>query len=181
MGSEYSRNEVEVALALKAGDPTAMEDLRRLYGDALQSFALPKVDNRVDAEDVASNTILRALEYASQLNAPGQLKTWLFVIARNLCIDVVRARKYMAVAPEECVRLADSVRSESIEPGQGEMVRNALAGLPTEQRSAVVLCYLQNLSLLDAAALRGVPKWRLKRDLALGRAALRQILSPDRD
>jgi RNA polymerase sigma-70 factor (ECF subfamily) len=75
------------------GDMEAMEVLLGRYKRPIFAFIVRFVSDRARAEDLLQETFLRMIEHASSFQGSAALKTWLFRIARNLCIDELRRRK----------------------------------------------------------------------------------------
>lgn len=85
--------EGEVVRRAQAGDRAAFEELYQSYLSRIFDYALGMLRNRADAEDVASETFLRAVERLSELRDPEAFKGWLYAIARNAALRIVDARK----------------------------------------------------------------------------------------
>ena len=83
----------EVVRRAQAGDRAAFEQLYESYLPRIFDYALGMLRNRADAEDVASETFLRAVERLSELRDPDAFKGWLYAIARNAALRIVEARK----------------------------------------------------------------------------------------
>src|SRR5207244_3002044 len=86
--------------ALAEGDPNALGGLYELYGERIFRYAYRMLGNRTDAEDATAETFLRVLRRSAELRADGAFRTWLFRIARNLCIDKMRQHKLMELPPD---------------------------------------------------------------------------------
>jgi len=85
--------ETEVVRRAQAGDRAAFGELYDAYLNRIFDFALGMLRNRADAEDVTSDTFLKAVEQLAQLKDPAAFKGWLYTIARNCALRVVEARK----------------------------------------------------------------------------------------
>src|SRR5579864_7128326 len=86
--------------ALAKGYPSALGGLYELYGERIFRYAYRMLGNRTDAEDATAETFLRVLRRSAELRADGAFRTWLFRIARNLCIDKMRQHKLMELPPD---------------------------------------------------------------------------------
>lgn len=159
-------------------DRDAFAVLVERHLDAIHAFSYRFVRNADDAADLAQETFLRVWRNAKSWR-PGRVRftTWLYRIARNLCIDAHRRR-----------READEVDVDSL-PADGpgahaghaaaELRRaldRALAGLPERQRTALLLCH-RGMSNRDAAAVLEVSVEALESLLARARRALRVELA----
>src|SRR4051794_25823919 len=74
----------------QAGDPRAFEVLLRRHRTAVFQFILRFVGNRHRAEDVLQETWLKVVRSAPQYEPKAKFTTWVFTIARNLCVDLQR-------------------------------------------------------------------------------------------
>jgi RNA polymerase sigma factor (sigma-70 family) len=91
-------SETEAVRAAQAGDRTAFGHLYESYLSRIYDYALGMLRNRADAEDVTSETFLRAVENLGSLRDPAAFKGWLYAIARNAALRVTdRRRKVVAV------------------------------------------------------------------------------------
>jgi RNA polymerase sigma factor (sigma-70 family) len=159
-----------------ARDPDAAAGFVRRFQARVYGLALTIVRDRAIAEDVAQETFVRAWKQAASYDARrGRVLTWLLAIARNLSIDVIRRRSPEPLEPDvvaarlELARTRSGDADEPVRLHEQELIRNALAELPPEQRRAVVLAVYfgrtaGEISELDGVAL-GTVKWRIRQAL----------------
>lgn len=134
----------------------------------------------IDGEDVVQDTFARALVALHELPEDTPLRAWLFRIAHNRALDLLRSRAIRAAAPIEAAHeVADP---ESPDPVEVLMRREALetavsrfAELPTVQRSVVILKDVLDQSLEEIAATLDLTVNAVKAHLARGRARLKAI------
>lgn len=173
--------------------PLSMAEVRRraeferealLHLDALYSFALKLSRSRDDAEDLVSDTMLRAIERWEQYRLGTNIRAWLFTILYHLFVSRKRridAREVMA--PD------DSDGSGAFEPvGESDPERSfydsfideqvvaAIEALPDEYRSAVMLSDVQGMRYAEIAQVLGVPEGTVKSRLFRGRRILQRKL-----
>jgi RNA polymerase sigma factor (sigma-70 family) len=142
----------------------------------------------IDGEDVVQDTMARALAALDeaeamqplQLRTPEELRPWLFRIAHNRAIDLLRSRALREAQPIEAASdVADDVNPDPIEVlMRQEAVETAVsrfAELPLPQRSVVILKDVLDESLKDIAGLLDLSVDAVKAHLARGRARLREI------
>jgi len=157
-------------LALSKGDPQALGALYELYGERIFRYTFRMLGNRSDAEDATAETFLRVLRRSAELRADGAFRTWLFRIARNLCIDKLRQHKLLELPP-------DAHYSGSEERATLRVtVQQALAELPDDYREPLVLCDLEDMAAKEAADVLQISVPALKSRLYRGRRALRDKL-----
>ena len=134
----------------------------------------------IDGEDVVQDTFARAFVALDELEQGAPLRAWLFRIAHNRALDVLRSRTIRAAEPIEAAReVADP---ESPDPVEVMMRREAVetavsrfAELPTTQRSVVILKDVLDQSLGEIAAMLDLTVNAVKAHLARGRARLKAI------
>jgi RNA polymerase sigma-70 factor (ECF subfamily) len=134
----------------------------------------------LDAEDVVQDTLARALAAINQMTHPPDLRPWLFRIAHNRAIDLLRARAVRAAEP---ISAAAEVTDPDAESADAALMRQEAVGaalscfveLPIPQRSVVILKDVLDEPLQDIAALLGLTVDAVKAHLARGRARLRSI------
>ncbi|HVL39690.1 MAG TPA: sigma-70 family RNA polymerase sigma factor [Fimbriimonadaceae bacterium] len=156
--------------SLARGDSTALGGLYEMYGERIFRYTYRMLGNRTDAEDATAETFLRVLKRSAELRADGAFRTWLFRIARNLCIDKLRQHKLLEL-PMDAVTGASEERTTL-----RITVQQALADLPMEYRDPLVLCDLEDMPAREAAEMLKISVPALKSRLYRGRRALRDKL-----
>lgn len=155
--------------------------------DALYSFALKLARSREDAEDLVSDTILRAFERWEQYHLGTNIRAWLFTILYHVFVSRKRRIDAREVHPstdaEHAGRTAFDVAGESDPEGRfydsfiDEEITRAIEALPEEYRDAVVLSDVHNLRYAEIAELLGVPEGTVKSRLFRGRRILQKKLA----
>jgi RNA polymerase sigma-70 factor (ECF subfamily) len=182
-------------VAAGVGEPpsaTLPHDLRRARFeaealaqlDALFGFALRLTRRRDDAEDLVSDTMLRALERWEQYRLGSNIRAWLFTILYHLFVSRRRRQALREVtAPDDDGRLVPEAVGEADPEGRfydalldDEVVR-AVEALPDEYRAAVVLSDLHGLRYAEVASALGVPEGTVKSRLFRGRRILQRRLA----
>lgn len=141
-----------------------------------------------DADDVVMETYLRAWQAIGRFDVRSSLKSWLYRIAHNCAIDMLRKRqrrRELLPTPDEdgqspIERLPDETTPHPASQLEGAELRqrldHALAQLPDEQRLILLLRYSDGLSYREIAAAAGVPIGTVMSRLFNGRRKLRQIV-----
>lgn len=145
----------------------------------LRRFARTLTRHADDADDVVQLALERAFARHEQWDPASRLDSWMFGIIRNAWIDEVRTRQRRGQHIE-----MDAVAEAAVpDPNEAEAdmmsVREALARLPEEQRTAVMLVLVEGLSYKEASAAMNVPIGTLTSRLARGREALQNLLSDE--
>lgn len=134
----------------------------------------------IDGEDVVQDTLVRAFAVLEDLEETPPLRPWLFRIAHNRALDLLRSRAVRKAEPIDAASdVADPVSPDPVEMlMRQEAVRTAVSRfteLPTLQRSVIILKDVLDESLIEIAALLDLTVDAVKGHLARGRARLRQI------
>jgi len=165
-----------------AGDARACAALVDRHLDGIIGFASRYLGNRADAEEVAQEVFLRVWRHAASWQ-PGQarFKTWLYRVAVNLCHD--RARRRPVLPLEDAPEMISDAPSASVQLQRDQVsqqVRRALDALPERQKSAIVLCYYEEMDNAAAADVMDLSVDALESLLARGRRRLRDLLAAER-
>lgn len=155
-------------------DDRAFEELVRRYEGRFFRVALRILGNDGDAEDAVQLAFLRVYRKAGDYRPAWAGSTWLYRVLTNVCVDQWRKRgrepgidpsREVEAAPSEARAISDRLDVEA-----------ALAALPPETRSVVVLRYSEDLSYEAIAQVRGVTVNTVKTQLARAKRALRTRL-----
>ena len=152
--------------------------------DALYSFALKLSRVRDDAEDLVSDTILRAFERWEQYRLGTNIRAWLFTILYHVFVSRKRRIDAREVpegdgetgwSPKDAVGEADPEGRFYDSFLDDEIVR-AIDALPDEYRAAVVLSDIQEMRYAEIAQILGIPEGTVKSRLFRGRRLLQRKL-----
>ena len=162
------------------GDQAAISALVTRKLPRLLALARRMLGDAAEAEDVAQETLVRTWKQARDW-VPGRARidTWMHRVALNLCYDRLRRRRDQ-VSTDDVEIIDTAVGAHAlIEQSQtADAVALALKALPERQRCAITLCYYQELSNIEAAALMEVSVEALESLLSRGRRTLRDRLKP---
>jgi RNA polymerase sigma factor (sigma-70 family) len=156
---------------VRAGSEPAFEQLYERHHRGVLSFCRHMLGDREEAEDAVQHTFLAAYRDLVGSDKPIQLKAWLYAIARNRSLSVLRARREHAdvdrVQPATEGLVAEVESREDLRGLLGD-----LAGLPVDQRAALVLAELGDIPHADIAAVLDVPKDKVKALVFQARSSL---------
>jgi RNA polymerase sigma-70 factor (ECF subfamily) len=168
----------ELMLRFQRGDRGAFTSLVRRHKSPLYTFALRQLKHGPTAEEVVQDAFVRVLQRAQDFKHAARFTTWLYTIARNLCIDQMRKRAIRRHPsldePEgggeaEGANLADRLPDAraNVERGavSGEIRERVLAAvdaLPDEQREVFLMRELAALPFAEIASIVGVPENTVK-------------------
>ena len=160
------------------GDNAALAVLFDRHKSRLFAFLYHLVGDRAAAEDLVSETFLRVYRARTCYRAGTAFTPWLLTIARNLALGELRRRGVVHRARQ---RLAEDAASSGSERAAerfeiSEQVRAALACLPEEQRSALVLKEYQRLEYREIGQVLGCSEAAARARTYRARIALRELL-----
>jgi RNA polymerase sigma-70 factor, ECF subfamily len=168
------------------GDADSFNQLILRWERPIYALAYRTIGREEDARDVCQETFLRAFRALPGFRGQAKFSSWLYRIALNLCRDWIRReRRTGFVQPPEDVDLMDLAAatepSESIEDlvarkDQIRAVERAMALLPEDQRTAIVLKEYHGLTFQEIADLLGCPLSTVKTRLYQGLSVLRREL-----
>ncbi len=187
----------ELVQRFHAGDAAAFEVVLRRYQRPLFNFILRSVRERDRAEELLQDVFLKVIQKSAEFQGNSKFSTWLYTIARNLCIDTSRKmvfRRHRSLdAPlkaeeAEGATLLDRVASGTPEAdrtaiGQDLQARIAAAvdDLPEEQREVFLMRELQNMAFKDIADVVGVPENTVKSRMRYALERLQRALAEYED
>ncbi len=184
-GDTLSMRAEPISVEERAARRAQFEREALVHLDALYSFALKLARSRDDAEDLVSDTLLRALERWEQYHLGTNIRAWLFTILYHVFVSRKRridAREVQQPEDTEGWALFEAV-GEADPEGKfydsilDDEITRAIRSLPEEYRSAVVLSDLQGLRYAEIANVLGVPEGTVKSRLFRGRRLLQRKLA----
>jgi len=179
-------------LRVKRGNRAAFTELVEKYKQPVMNFIFRTLRDETEAEDLAQNVFLQVYKSRRRYEQTAKFSTWLFTIARNLCLNELRRRsRHPAESLEEKpVENEDQPRQQFEDKSQiappekllhGELeqkILEALDGLPENQRSAILLCRQEDLSYEEIAGILGCSLSATKSLIHRGRETLKEKLKP---
>ncbi|MGB2799038.1 MAG: sigma-70 family RNA polymerase sigma factor [Dehalococcoidia bacterium] len=167
----------------KQGDLDCFNQLVEMYQRQVYNLCLRMLDNTHDAEDVAQGAFISAYKGIGRFKG-GNFRAWLFRIAANACRDQLRLLRRRPASSLDALpldleledRRAPSPEEYAINQELGEHIRHALAGLPADQRLAVILRDIMELDYEEIAQATASSLGTVKSRISRGRARLRDHL-----
>jgi len=176
--------------AYREGDSRAFETLLVRYRGPIFNFLLRSARDRGRAEELYQDVWMRVIERCDDFRGDAKFSTWLYTIARNLCIDHQRKMKFRGHASLDAPQLQSArpvgERVSSFGPSteqlaSGGLVRERIAHaveeLPDEQREVFLLRQLQGLAFREIAEVVGAPVNTVKSRMRYALEHLQRALS----
>jgi len=178
--AEQSRIEALVSLA-QGGDREAFAQLYDAYVDTVFRYVLVRVGHRPLAEDLTSETFIRALRRIDTFAWQGRdIAAWFVTIARNLIADHVKSARFRFEVSTADMRDADrgvdAPDDEVLARLRDERLVEAIKGLGPDQAECITLRFLQGLSLADTAKVLGKSEGAVKQLQLRATRSLRKAL-----
>ncbi|MGH2772294.1 MAG: RNA polymerase sigma factor [Actinomycetota bacterium] len=164
-----------VRLFTDSGDSQALEILLRRHEARVFGLALRILGNRADALDAAQEVFLAVFRRAGSFQHRSAFTTWLYRLTVNACYDLSRSRSRRPVPAGDMPVAAVAASS----PDEKVVIEQALSALPGDQRAAVVMRDLYQLSYQEISEATGVPAGTVKSRISRARQALAQKLAAD--
>ena len=184
VGDRSGLAESDAALAgrLSKGERTAAEDLVNRYYERIYLFMRAVGHNRQTSEDLTQETFLRAWCHIGQLRDGKALNGWLFRIASNASKLYYRRHKDRVSVDLDSIDPQATVGDGSLWAGDREQMshlQEAVARLPWKLRQAIVLHYMEQLTISEAADAAGIRPGTLKSRLNRGLETLREEVTDE--
>jgi RNA polymerase sigma factor (sigma-70 family) len=160
--------------AVRVGDAGAFELIYDRHAAELVSFCRHMLGSQVDAEDAAQQVFLKAYRGIRESRAPIALRPWLFTIARNECVSMLRRRREVPADHVEPDRDGRCPAGELALREELQTLLHDLARLPAEQREALLLSGVERLSGEEIAEILETDRDRVKALVFRARRALEQ-------
>ena len=171
-------------------DPVTMVSFHRAladHADSLKAYAARLLGDSTAGEDVAQDAFLALYRHLNQVPTAA-FRPWLFRVARNLCLDQLRRRKFKLSLFRDLQKDddqpftpadIDSVRPDQIAETReaNHAIESAIQELPTKFREAFLLCEVEGMSYEDAAAVMGCPVKTVSTRLFRARQRFKSLVS----
>jgi RNA polymerase sigma factor (sigma-70 family) len=155
--------DARLARAARRGDDGAFERLHALHQASVLAFCRHLTGNREDAEDAVQHTFLAAYRRIEDCEEATDWRPWLFTVARNRCLTLLRARR--AESPLVDPEMVAAVDGLAVEVERRHELRDLvrdMARLPEPQRAALVLSQLDALSYREIGSVLDVKPEKVK-------------------
>jgi RNA polymerase sigma-70 factor, ECF subfamily len=168
----------EMLMLARAGDERALEDLIRHYQGRIARFVIAQTGERHDYEDLCQTIFVKMALALSGLKQPETFESWLYRIARNVCIDHLRHRRWWQRIFVAFEADHESVAAEPVsDDGREAELERAIARLPGPERELIGLAREQPRSYRELAQLTHLSLGALKSRLFRARARLKQLVA----
>jgi len=165
------------------GDQEAFTRLVSRYQRQIYNLGYRMLGISEDAEDVAQETFLRAYVALPSFQIGRKFSSWLLSIASNLCIDILRRRRYAWLSLEDVSFRATSTLEEppgtALRHERADQVQQLLGRLPEKYRLVVILRYWYDLSYEEISDTTDLSLNTVKTRLHRARAMLARAMEKE--
>jgi RNA polymerase sigma-70 factor (ECF subfamily) len=157
----------------------AYTDLVARYGEPVRAYLLRLTRNRNVADDVYQETLLKAWRHRhSLIGREGSVRSWLYTVAHNAAVDLMRGRRAQPVTGEIWDSLQPPVPDHADAVVTTAALLPALRRLSAEQRVVLFELYYRRSTVIEAARAIGIPPGTVKSRAHYAVRALRAELMP---
>ncbi|KIG14541.1 RNA polymerase sigma-70 factor [Enhygromyxa salina] len=172
-----ARSDEDLMLSFRDGDGAAFEQLVARHKRGLYNFLLRSVHNHSRAEEMLQDVFLRVIRAKDRYQRTARFTTWIYTIARNLCVDESRRQKFRRTLPLEAKRrgsenglsILDVTDAKQVgtdaaseAPKIRDRVAAAIQNLPDDQREVFVMRQFGGLSFKQIGEAVGAPENTVK-------------------
>ena len=172
-------NETELVTRAQNGDRNAFSELVRTHAQGVLNVIYRMCGDIQVAEDAAQETFIQAWLRLPSYRPQASLRNWLFRIAVNMAIDMLRKEKRILPGAVEDLNLTDlgpSPETLAASSERTEMVQEAVLALPEASRAVLVLREYEGLSYQEIADALDIPVGTVMSRLNYARKLLREKL-----
>lgn len=171
----------ELMNGIRAGDRPALEALTGRYWEAIRRFCANYLGDEALAEDVTQETFSKLS--GAEDHPVGAVKPWLYKVARNRCLDILRRHQRSPTHNRPLKTGFDAARdtagpqTRAVREERAELIRQIIAAMPEDYRSVLMLKHYEGLSREEMAEALGVSEATVKGRLVRASDYLREELS----
>jgi len=175
----------------KRGDQDAFGQLVRRHQHSVFKFCMRMLKNAEDAEDITQEAFVQAYRNIGKFRPKAKFSTWLFTIARNLALNLIRdekrgKRRMVSIDDEQngvtlATNRSERPDSEAIDDETSAVVRAAIDRLSTDHRLVMLLRDVEGLSYKEIGQVTACRPGTVKSRLARARANLKEALLNELD
>jgi len=176
MALETQDLDASLVVRYLAGDTTAFDEIMIRYERQIYRVCYRFVENRDDAMDLAQDVFIKAFEHLQSFRRESSLKTWLYRIAINHCINHVKKHSQDFVeVTENTSSVRASAHTHMEQQEQRDQFRRMVKHLPPKQKAILELRINEQLSYEEIARISGRSVSTIKASVFFALAKLRKL------
>lgn len=166
--------------ALK-GDTSAFEALVKKYDSRVYYICLEITKNTADAEDAAQESFIKAYGYLGRFRGDSAFSTWMYSIARNSALDVIRRRKETVNIDEQAELPGETLEFDpegsAVSKESANTLKKLILALPEDFRQVLILREIEGCQYSEIAEMLGIGEGTVKSRLSRARSKLREAIT----
>jgi RNA polymerase sigma-70 factor (ECF subfamily) len=178
LGRERSEDDSALLKAHLSGDREAFGELIRRHQDRVYSVAYRMMGNEHDALDATQEAFTNAFKRCGSFTGASKFGTWMYRVAINTCLDLLRARERLPVAVDRLPEPTAEAHTDSVETRLD--LAGALAMVPGEFREPMLLHDILGVPYEEISALTKAKPGTVKSRISRGRRKLAELLEHPR-
>jgi RNA polymerase sigma-70 factor (ECF subfamily) len=174
-------SETELVASAQNGDRNAFSELVRIHTRGVFNVVYRMCGDALVAEDAAQETFIRAWQNLSSYRPQTSIRNWLYRIAFNAAMDMIRKEKRIIPTDIDDLQLTDERPGPESQVSQHErtaMVQKAVLSLPDASRAVLVLKEYEGMSYHEIADALDIPIGTVMSRLNYARKLLKEKLEP---
>ena len=176
ISEDFPVREQDELARLRRGDPAALSAAVNRYQHRLYRYLFRLVREPAAAEDLFQQTWLNAVRQIRRYDSTRSFDTWLFAIAHNAAMDLLRRRPGESLDEHEFPAAADSL-GMAMAAERAEILEGEMAALSAVYREVLVLRFEEDMKLEEIAEVTGAPLSTVKSRVQRALESLRQRMS----
>jgi len=186
------RDDETLMVRYQDGDVSAFESLLKRYEKRIFNFIYRQIQNRERANDLLQETFLRIIRNRSRFDPHSKFSTWLYTIARNVCIDELRKMKLRRHksfeqplhSKNDGWAIKDTIAGSHDDGFKGTdsaeirtRLESAISELPDEQREVFVMRAMMSMKFREISEVIGASEGTIKSRMRYALESLRLCLA----
>ncbi|MEM4558310.1 MAG: RNA polymerase sigma factor [Desulfurococcaceae archaeon] len=163
----------ELIKAIARGEEKALRELIRLMQGRVYAYCYSLLGQEEDAEEITSEVFFQVWRSAKKFRGDSKATTWIFGIARNLCLNHLRKKKLQFMELLETDAVYEPEEEPEYDP---ELVKKAMEKLSPLHREVLYLAYYEELPYSKIAEILGIPENTVKTRVFNAKRKLKEII-----
>lgn len=165
-----TKTDEELISSFLQGEGVGIEELIQRYERPIYFLCLRMVDDHEDALELVQKTFVNAIEHLQTLQKLPAFKPWLYKIAVNLCLNLLRERSNYtrAISALQAANPSPYIFDPIEQEEQKSIIRESLGTLPEKQRATIILRIYQDLSYPEISEVLGCQESTVRSHFHLG-------------
>ncbi len=163
----------ELIKAIARGEEKALRELIRLMQGRVYAYCYSLLGQEEDAEEITSEVFFQVWRSAKKFRGDSKATTWIFGIARNLCLNHLRKKKLQFMELLETDAVYEPEEEPEYDP---ELVKKAMEKLSPLHREVLYLAYYEELPYSKIAEILGTPENTVKTRVFNAKRKLKEII-----